>query len=50
MEAQEEVMQRRFVDLATSMTKVATSAADRFKKYQRQKLQQYYEYVFKDLD
>lgn len=43
MEAQEQVMQRRFVDLANSMTKVATSTADRIKKFQRQKLQQYYE-------
>jgi roadblock/LC7 domain-containing protein len=42
MEQQEAVMQRRFVNLANSMAKVAADTATRMKKYQRRKLQEYY--------
>lgn len=43
MQQQEEIMQKRFVDVANSMTKMASDTANRVRRYQRKKLQQYYE-------
>lgn len=45
MEAQEAVMQERFVKVANAMTEVINNTARKVKSYQREKLKVYYEYV-----